>query len=285
MSDRSKKLAALRKKLKKTDLGGGGAGYWSPKVGKNTIRILPEVGDMDFFFVTVGRHYFPNGKNVYCPKFTSEGDLPCPVCEIVQDLYDAGDKASKALASEVGLRRSYWMNVIDRKDSEAGPLVFTPGVTIFNAIVALVNDPDYGDVMDPWEGTDIVIDRTGTGRETEYQVMARRNTSALAEDDDTIDKWLDAAGDLSWVEVSEDPEEDKDLAGDHAVYLYPYERIVEEHGLDEYDEDSFYEKDEPEEEDYQEDDGEDEDDEGEEPPVKKEVARRKARRSKRRRAR
>jgi hypothetical protein len=39
------------------------------------------------------------------------------------------------------------------------------------------------------------------------------------------------AQDLSWVEVDDDPEQDKDLAEGHAVYLLPYDRIVDENEL------------------------------------------------------
>ena len=60
----AKKLDALRKKLKDTDLGGS-RGFWAPQQGMNVIRILPEVGDMEYFFQEVGRHYLPGKKMVY----------------------------------------------------------------------------------------------------------------------------------------------------------------------------------------------------------------------------
>jgi hypothetical protein len=291
---KAEKLAALREKMSQQDLGGGGAGYFSPKIGRNVIRIMPEVGDMDFFFQPVGRHYFPDNNNVYCPDFTSEGELDCPVCEIVDELRRSKDKASKKLAEGLGRRRSWWMNVIDRNNPGAGPLIFTPGVTVFNSVISLINDPDYGDITDLEEGTDIVIEREGQGLDTSYEVKPRRKESPLSDDEEEIDQWLDDARDLSYVEVSEDPDEDRDIAGDHSVWVYPYDRIVEEFGLESFDQDDFDDeepvkqprkspKKRPVKKDVEDDELDDDEEyiEDEEPP-EKEVKRRMTRRSRRR---
>lgn len=297
---KAEKLAALREKMSTQDLGGGGAGYFSAKVGRNIIRIIPEVGDMDFFFQPVGRHYFPDGTNVYCPRFTSEDVLDCPVCEIVKELNDARDKASKKLAGSLGVRRSWWMNVIDRTNPQSGPLIFTPGVTVFNSIISLINDPDYGDITDLEDGTDITIMREGQGLDTTYEVNPKRKESSLSKDEEEMNDWLDNARDLSWTEVSEDPDEDREIAGDHSVWIYPYNRIIDEFGLDSFDQDDYEEEEEPAkqprnkspkkrpvkkdvEEEYDDDDEEDYvDDEEEESPPEEEVKRRITRRSRRR---
>ena len=290
---KAEKVKALRDKLKTQDLGGGGAGFYSPKVGKNTIRILPEVGDMDFFFQPVGRHYFPDGRKVYCPSFTTEKDRECPVCEIVRELHSIGDKQSKKLASSLNVGRSWWMNVINRDNESAGPLMYTPGVMVFNSIISLINDPDYGDITDIDEGSDIVIDRDGTGIDTSYEVHGRRKESTLTDDDEELEEWLDKARDLSWVEVSEDPDEDDELSEGHAVHVVPYDRIVEEFGLDSFDDADYTEEDEEEEKSSDrrpkrktkrkpvadEEESDEAEDEGE---ATKEVKRRKARRSRRR---
>jgi len=260
------KLDALRKKLEKTDMGGS-RGFWSPQQGGNDIRILPETGDMPFFFQEVGRHYLPGEKMVYCPSFTSEGDLDCPVCDLVSELYSLGDPTSKKLAGDIRVRKMYWMNVMVREGKNSnGPFIYTPGVTVFSSIVSLVNDPDYGDIFDLEEGTDITVERSGTGLNTEYQVVPRRKTSPLAATEAEIKQIVDKAKDLSWVEVSEDPEEDSELSEGHAVYILPFDRIVSEYDLD-MDADELLD----------EMAGDDEDDH----PVKQDVKKRRRRRSRR----
>ena len=225
------KLKALRAKLDKTDMGGN-RGFWNPPQGTSEIRVLPESGDMDYFFQEVGRHYLPEKKTVYCPSFTTEGELDCPICDFVQDLYALNDPASKELAGKIRVRKQYWMNICTRENGNtAGPFIYTPGITVFQALAGFVNDPDYGDIFDLDEGTDVSIERTGTGLETKYQVIPRRKMSTLAASSKEADEIMKKAQDLSWVEVSEDPEEDKELADGHAVYLLPYERIVLENEL------------------------------------------------------
>jgi hypothetical protein len=191
---------------------------------------------MEYFFQEVGRHNFPgkDNKYTYCPKFTSAGKLDCPVCELVDELYKAGDKASKELAKSLRTRRMYWMNIIVRdKNGDQGPFIYTPGVMVFGDISNIINDPDYGDVTDPDNGFDISIDRTGTGQtDTDYDVRSRRNPSPLSEDAKQAQEWLDAAKDLSYVELTDSPEEDKGIIGDHKVWVSSYDRIVKDFDLD-----------------------------------------------------
>lgn len=230
-SDRMDRLAALREKLENTDVGGSQQGWFSPKEGRNIIRIMPEVGDMDeyVFFQEVGKHYIPgaNNKSLYCPEFTTGGDEECPICEMVNQLY-RGSEEDKKLASSLRVRKQYWMNVIDRDNESAGPQIFTPGQTIMRALIAYINDPEYGDMSDVDEGYDITIERKGSGMDTEYNVLPRRNISPLHKDEATIDEWLKAAKDLSVVVLSDNPDEDKELSAGHAVYVLPYERLQEE---------------------------------------------------------
>lgn len=263
---RTAKLEALRDKLKETDIGGS-RGFWSPQQGMNTVRILPEAGEMEYFFQEVGRHYLPDKKMVYCPDFTTAGELDCPVCELVSDLYGVGDASSRELASKIRVRKMYWMNIVARDgDKTEGPFIYTPGVTVFSTVAALINDPDYGEIYDAYEGIDIMVERSGTGLETSYQVVPKRKSTPLVEDEDEIQKILDKVRDLSWVEVGDDPEEDQELSAGHAVYLLPYERIVKDFDLD-MDPDELLD--------------DVEDDEEDEHPAKKDVARRRQRRSRR----
>lgn len=271
--DRMDRLAKIREKLAETDTGGGGKGWWSPKEGVNKIRILPEVGEMEFFFQEVGRHRLSESEEVYCPAFTSAGELECPICELVDQLYRAGDKESKKLAGQLRVGKSYWMNVIDRDNEDDGPKIFTPGVKIFGAIQAYFGDPDYGDITDEYDGTDITIEREGKGMETKYQVRAARYPSPLAgtakePDEDKMDEWFNAARDLSWAEASDDPEEDSTIEA--AVWVLPYDRLAKQYDLDALVND------------YDDDDEEDEEpEEEEEHPVKRNISQRRARRSRR----
>jgi len=245
---RADRLAKMREKLAHTDTSVGSAGFLRLQDGRNVIRILPEVKTMEFFFQTVGKHVLPpDGKKwFYCPKFSSEGKLECPICEYVEELYKSGDKASKELAGKLRVKRSFWMNAIDRDHENLGVQIFTPGVMVFNSISSMISDPEYGDIYDIEEGIDLIVEKSGKGIDTEYNVKPKRASSPLHEDPNIVKKWLDQAKDLSLVELSDDKDEDSEISKGHAVYVMPYDRLKDEFDSvsdDDYDDDD--EDDEP----------------------------------------
>ena len=220
----------IRQRLAQESFDSGG--FWKPKVGTSKVRLLPEVGEMEFFFVNVGQHFISKGNQHYCPDFTL-GEK-CPICEFVNDLYTAGDQASIELARKIGVRKGFWMNVIDRANESAGPQIYTPGVMVFREIAAFAMNPQYGDlVIDENEGLDLEIVRTGAGLKTRYHCTFDRETSPLADDPAVIDQWLGAAIDLTPVLLTEDPAEDYNITHDEQgtitakVAVEPYERLKE----------------------------------------------------------
>lgn len=226
------RLSNLRDRLSKIKFSGS-AGFFTAKEGMNTVRILPGVGSMDAFFVQVGVHVLDESgkKREYCPSEITDGEEECPICEAVNTLYKAGDVASKGMAKQLRKQRSFWMNIIDRSNESTGPLIFTPGVKIFGQVANLINDPDYGDIVDPDNGFDLVIERKGTGMDTEYDVRARRNPSVLG-DDENVENWMNNAKDLTPISVSEDPNEDKGLTEGATLWYKPYSRLQDEFNLE-----------------------------------------------------
>ncbi len=183
------KYSKLLEKIQGMKLGGGG--FWKPPEGRSTIRILPAVGAMQYFFKEVGTHYLGD-KNFRCLAITTEGQQECPLCQVHDSLQEAGDKkASEAFYAS----RSFNMNIIDRAHPDAGVQLFSPGVLVFQALTTFIQDPDYGDISDTEAGFDVKLDRTGQGTKTKYQVTLARNPSALGTPDQ-VTEWLAAAPDL-----------------------------------------------------------------------------------------
>lgn len=190
--DRYKKLL---EKVNSLNLGGGG--WWKAPVGISVIRILPPVGTMDYFFLEVGQHYIGDSKTpFYCPAICTEGEMRCPICDVNEELYKAGEKEA---ASQFRAGRSFFMNIIDRAHPD-GVLKWAPGTTIFGYITSAITDPDYGDVTDADEGYDFKLERVGTGREdTKYQGRPVKRSTPLGTPEQ-IAEWLNTAEDLkAWV--------------------------------------------------------------------------------------
>lgn len=202
---------ALLDKLKRLESGGamGGGGdaeFWRPKPGRHTIRILPPVGNMEFFFMHVARHWIDR-KPYICPNVTDNLGDECPMCEESEDLRRSSSKADIQAGKDLLPRKQFWMNIVVRKgkgDDFEGPFVFTPGISIFEEITALIRDPDYGDLLtDPLYGIDLRLEREGTGRtDTSYSLYPGRQEGPInpeyEDDEDGMWDWLEAsAEDLS----------------------------------------------------------------------------------------
>jgi hypothetical protein len=222
----------------------GRGDFWKPDKGLSVIRVLPGVGEMireinreevSFFFQEVGKHYsLPDDSSEFCPLFTTAGEYECPICDLVGELYKAGDKDR---AGKLRVRKGYWVNVIVRDPDDQGgttgngPKIYTPGVTVFKYFQGILTNPDYGEFYDPYDGVDLVVEKKGEGLDTEYNVTPRRDSSPIHVDEDLMEKWLDEAIDLSWVMLSDDPAVDQENSEDAVVILLPYDRLLEKHGL------------------------------------------------------
>lgn len=223
------KYKKLLEKVNSLNLGGGG--WFKPPQGTSVIRVLPPVGTMDYFFVEVGQHYMDDSKAkpFYCPAICSEGQLPCPICEVNEELYKAGEKDA---AAKFRAGRSFLMNVVDRAHTDQGVLLYGPGTTIFGFMTSAIQDPDYGDITDANEGYDFKLERTGEGKEgTKYSGRPVKRSTPLGTPEQ-MDEWLSAAKDLrTYVDEQ----------------LLPYDELAKKSGVDVF----FAETDEEEEEEHE----------------------------------
>ncbi len=167
-----------REREKLDEIRRGGTRFWTPKEGASLIRILPPYTGEDWykeawfhFGVGVDR------KPIACARRLQ--DEACYICEQVDELRKSEDPRDVELSTQIASRRRVFYNIIDLDDVESGVQVFSSGVTIFKELLMYVADPDWGDITDPDEGYDIIIDREGTGIDTKYTVRAKKNPTAL----------------------------------------------------------------------------------------------------------
>lgn len=161
--------------------GGSGLAFDKLANGKNVRRILWPKGDKDLCYSEGYLHFGlgEDGKTSLVCRKTNDSKAHCPVCEYITQLQMSKDKNDKKLAESIKPRKRVYLNVIDRdSDSDTDELKVLPvGLTIQKAIVAILCDPDYGDITDPVEGRDVTIKRTGQGLNTEYSVLPKPNAS------------------------------------------------------------------------------------------------------------
>jgi len=187
-----KKLASLRGE--NTD--NGNSIWFKPDEGDTDIRIVP-TNDGDplkemFFHYNVGNHR----GGVLCPK-RNFGDH-CPICEFASQLWregvDNNDEESKKLAKSLFVRTRYFSPVVIRGREDEGIKVYGYGKTAYELLLGYILDPEYGDVTDINEGTDITLTYTKPNKPGAYpqtSLKMRRNTSTLLDDAEAIPALMD----------------------------------------------------------------------------------------------
>lgn len=141
------KLDSLKNK------GQGGNKFWKPPEGDSSVRVLPtEDGDpfKSFFF-----HYGVGNEGFLCPK--GNFGEPCPVCDFVAGLYKEKDEESLEMAKKLGKKQRFFSPIVVRGEEKEGPKVWGYSKTVYEKLIQTVLNPDYGDITDMKEGTDVSI--------------------------------------------------------------------------------------------------------------------------------
>jgi hypothetical protein len=193
-------MELMRRKL--SSLRGEGKGrdstsvWFKPEEGDTDIRIVP-AADGDplkemFFHYNVGDHK----GGIVCPK-RNFGD-ECPICDFASKLWregvDANDEESKKLAKSLFVRTRYFSPVVVRGREDEGVKVYGYGKQAYELLLGYILDPEYGDITDSREGTDITLTYTKPTKPGAYpqtNLKMRRNTSMLLKDPEAIPNLLD----------------------------------------------------------------------------------------------
>ena len=172
--------------------------FWRPNDGEQTIRILPSPdGDpfKEFWF------HYNLGKN---PGFLSpkknfgEDD---PLNDFVRQLFKDGSDESVRMAKNLSARQRFFSPVVVRGEEDQGVRLWGFGKTAYKELLNLVLNPEYGDITDPTEGTDLVIHygKPAGAQFPQTNITPRRRPSALADSEEEIGKLLDSVPDTSQV--------------------------------------------------------------------------------------
>ena len=184
-------LEAIRRKL--GELSGKNCKQgWKPEEGKEyTVRLLafPNNDGQPF----IDRHY-------YYGIGTSPGILapfqfgkPDPIKELRSKLYDEGSAASKELAKTVSPKMRTFAPVIVRGEEDKGVRIWSFGKMVYQDILGLMLDEDYGDITDPLEGRDIRVSVSKLpGKQfADTKISPRAKVEPISRDREQAKKWLD----------------------------------------------------------------------------------------------
>lgn len=177
------KIAAKRQAI--TDKNAGMVRAHKFPSGKSVIRILPGVQSAEDFFQEVGIHWIKNkaGETVCAvgDRTICYGE-PCPVRDSINALIDegkeAGDDALIKRGKDMLAKPRFFVNGVflagggDTKKNETVLLEFSEN--FFNKVLSIMQDYIEAGV-DPLslkDGVALVVEKTGSGLDTEYSVSA-----------------------------------------------------------------------------------------------------------------
>ena len=166
--------------------------FWKPQPGKSQIRITPYIENKDNPFVELFFHYS------LVPKKTVLSPLsfgrPDPVQQFADKLKSSGDKDEWIQGKRIEPKMRTFAPVIVRGEESEGVKWWGFGKTVYQELLAIIADPDYGDISDVMTGRDIVVERqTAAEAGNQYgktTIRVKPNQTALVEDANLSDNLL-----------------------------------------------------------------------------------------------
>jgi hypothetical protein len=157
-------------------------------------------------FVAYHKHVFGEPGNYVsfaCPERNGAG-VACPVCAEASRLRGSQDKVLSARGWDLSASHVVLVNAVDRSTGQVVTLELTApsgkpsGKTQYEKLLAAAAHPtNGGEIVNPREGYDIVITKTGSGQTgTSYDVQLVRKPSALAATDEAMLKLIDSQPDI-----------------------------------------------------------------------------------------
>jgi hypothetical protein len=189
---------AIRNKLNK--LSGNNSRrdrMWRPQEGEeSTVRLLsfPDNDGQPFkerwFYYNIG-----NSPGLLAPY---QFGKPDPIQELINKLRDDGAKESYELAKKLYPKMRCYAPVVVRGEEDKGVRLWAFGKTVYQSLLNIMLDEDYGDITDPVDGRDVkVICTKAPGRQWAMtEVRPRGKSSALSSATDQTQTWCDSIPDL-----------------------------------------------------------------------------------------
>ncbi len=201
-----------------------GVNFWRPQDGEQVIRIVPtQDGDpfRDYWF------HYNVGKNAgfLSPKKNFGEDDPLD--QFVRQLFNEGTDESRTMAKDLMAKQRFFASVVVRGEEDRGVMVWGFSKTVYETLLNLVLNPEYGDITDPDSGTDLLLSYGKPAGQTfpVTKITPRRRSSPLC--GDNIDEGycaqlLDSVPDMTNLFERKTSEEvgrmlDEFLSGDDAA--------------------------------------------------------------------
>ena len=189
---------AIRRKLNQLSGQGNKRNVmWRPQEGEEvTVRILSFKNDDGLPFTERWFYYnIGNNPGLLAPYQFSKPD---PIQDLINKLRDEGTKESYELAKKLYPKPRYYAPVVVRGEEDKGVRIWSFGKTVYQSLLNIMLDEDYGDITDVAEGRDVkVICTKAPGRMwATTEVRPRGKQTRLSENVDQIKNWTSSIPNL-----------------------------------------------------------------------------------------
>ena len=186
--------------------------FFKPKPGKYQIRILPSKFDKSNPFREVYFHYgFSKGPILALTNWNEKD----PIAEFSKNLRKSSDKEDWQLAKKIEPKLRYFVPVLVRGEESQGPRLWEFGKLIYEQLLGIAADEDYGDFTDITDGRDFTIEAVEdvvAGRKgIKCNIRVKPKTSAISDDATIVTKALDEQPDILGINKHYSFDELKDL--------------------------------------------------------------------------
>ena len=149
-------LNAIRKRLGQLQTTNNRtSSLWKPQPGKTQIRIVPYAFNKENPFIELFFHYNLNNRSYLSPISFGRPD---PIEEFAQKLKASGNKEDYQLSKKLEAKMRTFAPVIVRGEESQGVKLWGFGKTVYQELLSIIADPDYGDISDPVNGRDVSVE-------------------------------------------------------------------------------------------------------------------------------
>ena len=183
--------------------------FWKPEPGKQVVRIVPYKHNKDNPFIELFFHYNLGNNKTYLSPLSF--GRPDPVAEFADKLKSTGNKDEWIQGKRLEPKMRTFAPVIVRGKESEGVKFWGFGKTVYQELLGVIADPDYGDITDATNGRDIGIDRqTPAEAGNQYgktTVRVKPNQTTITDDATLLTSIMDNQSDL--VELYTEPTYDE----------------------------------------------------------------------------
>ena len=171
---------------------------WKPQPGKQVIRVLPYKHNKDNPFIELFFHFGLNNKTYLSPITFGRPD---PIEEFASKLKTSGNREEYQMARKLEAKMRTFAPVIVRGEEAQGVRFWGFGKTVYQELLSVIADPDYGDITDPVSGRDVSVEFK-TAEETgasfpKTTIRVKPNQTPITEDKAQLENTLDNQKDIT----------------------------------------------------------------------------------------